>query len=276
MNHPVNYPTLSEAEWSRLDRVWDLMEEGDPERAALELRSSFPDRLTHPDVRVVDAAVALEEGNPERALTALDGAERSADPALFFHLRAAARYDMCQFTQAREDADRALAIRPDLAEALDLMSRASDHLGDSEVAADYAEQANALDPERYPEPLDLDDDAFDALVEKSLAELPAVVKQRVQEIPVVVEPLPDSAILTAEQPPLSPDILGLFVGRDLMSRTTQDLPSAPGAIYLFRRNLLRFCTTQEDLEREVRVTVQHEVGHLLGLDEDDLETWGLA
>lgn len=61
-----------------------------------------------------------------------------------------------------------------------------------------------------------------------------------------------------------------------MTRTSHDIATSPGAIFLFRRNLLRFCHTAEELEKEVRVTVQHEVGHLLGLDEDDLEQWGLA
>ena len=59
-------------------------------------------------------------------------------------------------------------------------------------------------------------------------------------------------------------------------RFLPDLPGAPGAIYLFRRNLLRVSADLEELAREVRVTVQHEVGHLLGLDEDDLEQWGLG
>ena len=54
------------------------------------------------------------------------------------------------------------------------------------------------------------------------------------------------------------------------------LPGAPGAIYIFRRNLLRSCADLEELKREVRITVQHEVGHLLGLDEDELEEWGLG
>ena len=71
-------------------------------------------------------------------------------------------------------------------------------------------------------------------------------------------------------------MLGLFVGRDLLGRTQSDLPGTPGAIYLFRRNLLRVCGDRDELAREVRITVQHEVGHLLGLDEDDLEKWGLA
>jgi predicted Zn-dependent protease with MMP-like domain len=102
------------------------------------------------------------------------------------------------------------------------------------------------------------------------------VRKHLEELPVLVEPLPRREVLTAERPPLSPDILGLFVGRHLMERRHDDLPGAPGAIYLFRRNLLRSCVDKDELAREVRITVLHEVGHLLGLDEDELEQWGLA
>ena len=93
---------------------------------------------------------------------------------------------------------------------------------------------------------------------------------------VFYQPIPRREILTSERPPVSPDVLGLFVGRHLLERTHADAPGAPGAIFLFRRNLLRVCADREELEREIRITVQHEVGHLLGLDEDDLEQWGLA
>ena len=89
-------------------------------------------------------------------------------------------------------------------------------------------------------------------------------------------PLPDLEILAEESPPLPPDILGLFIGRHRMERRHDDLPSSPGAIYLFRRNLLRQCRDVDELAQEVRITVQHEVGHFLGLDEDELERWGLA
>jgi predicted Zn-dependent protease with MMP-like domain len=272
----VDYETLSETDWSGIERVWELLEDGAIEEARLELGARFRARLSHPDVRIVDAALALEEGEAERALTVLKGAERSADPALFFHLRATASFDLCRFEPARDDAERALAVREDFPDAHDLLSRAYEFLGDADRSADHAEQANALDPERYPLPLEIEDAEFDALVERALKELPEPVRKQLDELPVIVEPLPDPAFLSADSPPLSPDLLGLFVGRDLMSRTHQDLPAAPGAIYLFRRNLQRFCATTLDLEREVRITVQHEVGHLLGLDEDDLEQWGLA
>ena len=61
-----------------------------------------------------------------------------------------------------------------------------------------------------------------------------------------------------------------------MTRSHGDVPDTPGAIYLFRRNLLRVTSDREELSREIRVTVRHEVGHLLGLDEDELERWGLG
>lgn len=272
----VTFQTLSETDWAAVDEVWRRLEEGDVEGARAALEPLRVRRPGHPDVKIVEAAVALDDDEPGEALDALRGAERSADPALFFHLRALAEFDLVRFEDARADAERALAVQPTFAEAHDLLSRVLEHLGRDEDAAAHATEATRLDPELFPAPLDVDRERFDALVERSIAELPDKVRAHLDEVPVMVEDLPGVAVLTAEEPPMAPDILGLFVGRHLMERSVGDLPAAPGAIYLFRRNLLRACESEEDLVREVRITVQHEVGHLLGLDEDDLEQWGLA
>ena len=93
---------------------------------------------------------------------------------------------------------------------------------------------------------------------------------------MLVQALPSPEMLNEENPPLTPDLLGLFVGRHIFAQLPTAVPGAPGAIYLFRKNLLRACEDKEELSKEVRITVQHEVGHLLGLDEDELEDWGLA
>lgn len=270
------YETLTETEWEQVGEVWNLLDDGETPRARAAIDSLLRRRPGHPDLRIVDAGVALDEGDAEAALEALTGAERSADPALFFHLRALAHYELAAFDKARADGERAVAIHPDLAEAFDLLARASEHLGDREAMARYAAEAEAIDPESFPKPLAVSDDEFDAVVKESLAEMPDEVRRHLDEWPVLVEALPRREVLIAESPPLSPDLLGLFVGRDLMNRSVSGPADPPGAIFLFRRNLLRMCRDREELKQEIRVTVRHEVGHLLGLDEDDLERWGLA
>ncbi len=270
------YETLTETEWEQVFAVWDLIEDGEIERARRELGALQKSRGRHPDLRIVEAALAIEEGRPDLALDALRGAERSADPAQFFHLRALAHFDLVRLEEARDDAERALAVRPEHAEAHDLLSRTFEMLGDEAGAARHAEEARRLDPDLFHAPLEIGDDDFDALVEKSVRELPERVRRELGEVPVVVQPLPTPEMLAGEGSPLPPDLLGLFVGRHLMERSHGDVPGLPGNIYLFRRNLLRACADRDELEREIRITVQHEVGHLLGLDEDDLEEWGLA
>jgi predicted Zn-dependent protease with MMP-like domain len=272
----MSYETLSETEWESVDRVWDLLDQGQTAQARREVEALLERRPGHPDLRITEAAVALDENEPERALASLQGAELSADPSLFFHLRAAANYSLVLLEAARDDARRALAVNPDLPETHALLARTLELLGDAEEAARHEEVAHVIDAERFPLALEVPDAEFDALVETCLLELPAEVRKHLEELPVLVESLPSREVLTAEKPPITPDVLGLFVGRHLMSRSHLDLPGAPGAIYLFRRNLLRACGDRDELAREVRITVQHEVGHLLGLDEDDLERWGLA
>jgi predicted Zn-dependent protease with MMP-like domain len=272
----LQYETLNETEWDQVGRVWDLLEEGEVASARRAVTTLLAARPGHPDLRIVDAAVALEEGDARHAQQTLRGAERSADPALLFHLRALALYELGEFEAAREDATRALAIHEGLAEAHELLSRIAEHLGDPETAAEHAEAASEMDPESASEPIEITDEAFDAIVQRTLAQMPEAVKPHLHELPVLVQPLPTREMLAGEADPISPDVLGLFVGRSLRERSVTDAPDVPAVIYIFRRNLVRVCSDLEELEREVRITVQHEVGHLLGLDEDELEEWGLA
>ena len=286
----MGYATLSEIEWAQVDQVWDLLDQGDVEQARGVVDALLRARPGHPDVRIVEAAVCLDEGEPSLAFETLEGAERSADPALFFYLRAVARFELARFEQARDDALSAVTVTPDLAEAHELLARIYEYLGQPEHALQHEAEARAIDPVAFTPPLEIPDQEFQALVEESQGLVEAFFKEKLKEVPghmhrqvsealdtpVLVVELPWREILTADDPPLPPDLLGLFVGRSLLERSHLDLPVVPEAIYLFRRNLLRFCTDREELAREVRTTVQHEVGHLLGFDEGDLEDLGLA
>src|SRR5262249_5832104 len=156
------YETLTETEWERVQHIWDLLEKGEIERARLVLDEMMRKRDRHPDLKIVDASIAIEEADPERALESLAGAGRSADPPQFFPLKALASFLLARFEDAQADAGRALAIHPEMAEAHELLSRVLEHLGDEEGAERHAEEAAELDPETYTKPLEVSDEEFDA------------------------------------------------------------------------------------------------------------------
>ncbi|MGH0031592.1 MAG: metallopeptidase family protein, partial [Myxococcota bacterium] len=47
-------------------------------------------------------------------------------------------------------------------------------------------------------------------------------------------------------------------------------------VMLFKRNLEKICRDREDLVEQIQITVRHEIGHHLGLSEEDMERLGLA
>ena len=50
----------------------------------------------------------------------------------------------------------------------------------------------------------------------------------------------------------------------------------PDRIYIYRLPILDICDTHDDVVREVRTTLLHEIGHYLGLNEQDLDRLGYA
>ena len=82
--------------------------------------------------------------------------------------------------------------------------------------------------------------------------------------------------LAAVKPPFPPTILGLYrgpVGRPVV------LPTPAGgetpSIVLYRKNLARAVKSRSELSEQIRDTLLHEIGHLEGLDEDDLRRRGM-
>ena len=85
-------------------------------------------------------------------------------------------------------------------------------------------------------------------------------------MPVEMEDLPAVLDLTSGDPPLSPNILGLFRGSPLGEPCEPEPDAKPGApcrsIALYRKNLGRAVKTKAELIEQISVTVLHEVGHL--------------
>jgi len=114
---------------------------------------------------------------------------------------------------------------------------------------------------------------FEALVEEALGQLPDEFRAALDNVAVMVEEEPDEEDL--EEVGIDPDdpdrdeLFGLYQGVPLPERDTF-YTSLPDRVLIFRGPILRSCDTRRQVIREVRETVQHELGHYFGLEEDEL------
>ena len=109
-----------------------------------------------------------------------------------------------------------------------------------------------------------------AEVEATLAKLPEPLRERAQKLPVTFERFPNAG-LRADG--IEPDTLGLFTGPEFADEGNVPMPPQ---IILFLENLWDFAGGDEEVFcEEVRTTFLHELGHYLGLDEDELTDRGL-
>jgi predicted Zn-dependent protease with MMP-like domain len=131
----------------------------------------------------------------------------------------------------------------------------------------------------------LEDGAVERIVEEALSDLPEPIRGWLRSVAILLEDVPDEDVCRQFDPIMPPgELLGCFSGPSMRDRTIEldALPTSdrswrllPPSIVLFRRNLERMAHDEEDLVTELRVTVFHEIGHFLGLDEDDLVDRGL-
>ncbi|MCB1008041.1 MAG: metallopeptidase family protein [Acidobacteria bacterium] len=114
---------------------------------------------------------------------------------------------------------------------------------------------------------------FEALVEEALEQLPEEFKAALDNVAVMVEEEPSEEDL--EEVGIDPDdpdrddLLGLYQGTPLTERDSF-YSGLPDRVLVFRGPILRACDTRRQVIREVRETVQHELGHYFGLEEDEL------
>jgi predicted Zn-dependent protease with MMP-like domain len=109
-------------------------------------------------------------------------------------------------------------------------------------------------------------------VSATLAELPDELRARAEPLPVVYERVPGPEMIDDV---VQPDTLGLFVGEAFPDGEGGPSPLPP-QIFLFLENLWDFAGGDEEIYLdEVHVTYIHELGHYLGLNEEELDERGL-
>lgn len=127
---------------------------------------------------------------------------------------------------------------------------------------------------------------FDELLEQVLGELPEHLHQLLEEVPLIVEDRPSSRLMDEMNlDPRRSDLCGLHWGIPLTQRSVHHSGSLPDRMMIFREPVMRLAwsrgssrssATLAELQRQIRITVLHEIGHHFGLDEDDLAALGYA
>ena len=275
-NHP-------EATDPRFDAAAAALQAGDAERALSLARQGAKqarregDDLLAADLRWLEGAALLELEDAVAALAALDEALRLAPDHLDALLdRADALFELCRFDAALASAKAVAEADPEEARAQQLLGLLAERRGDTREAQRRLARAGQLDPQGFPRPVTLSRRDFDATVERAFEALPETVRRYLANVPITVEDLPADHDLLDDDPPLPPTILGLFrgapYGQKLSSNPWSHLPSS---IVLYQRNLERAVESRAELEEEIATTLVHEVGHFLGLDEEELWARGL-
>jgi predicted Zn-dependent protease with MMP-like domain len=109
-----------------------------------------------------------------------------------------------------------------------------------------------------------------AEVDATLAALPGPLREQAKKLPVTFERRPNAGL---QADGIEPDTLGLFTGPEFADEEQVPLPPQ---IILFLENLWDFAGADAKLFREeVGTTFLHELGHYLGLDEEELTRRGL-
>jgi len=115
--------------------------------------------------------------------------------------------------------------------------------------------------------VELDGEAFEALVVDELDQLPDEMIDGLENVVFVVEDRPEDGSL---------DLLGLYDGFALTERARYGMGEMPDRIILYREPLLAVADDEEQLREEIHITLVHEIAHFYGIDDDRLHELGWA
>lgn len=111
-------------------------------------------------------------------------------------------------------------------------------------------------------------------MEMTREEFEDLVGEALDTIPPRLTKLMRNVVILVEDDSPGGRLLGLYEGVPLTARGDTYAGYLPDRITIFRRPLLAICETPDDLVREVRTTVVHEIAHHFGIDDERLHELG--
>ncbi len=239
-------------------------------------RAPYHDRELAAELQLVAGIAENDLGKNRAALGHLDRALSAFpdDPDVVYE-RGVALFELCRFDDARRTFQRALALSPNDPWILHQLGLLAERRGDARDADQLLVRAQSLDPKTFTPDLPVDARTFRAEVEEAVSQLSPDDRKALEGVPIEIRDLPDTADLLAVDPPLSPAILGLYRGPPEAEACDPGEGPHCRSIVFYRKNLIRFAHSRQELVDQVKITLLHELGHLHGEDDDQLRDRGL-
>jgi predicted Zn-dependent protease with MMP-like domain len=120
----------------------------------------------------------------------------------------------------------------------------------------------------------LSPEAFAALVDQAIARIPAEIHAHLDNIIITVQRRPSPEILADLGYAADEPLFGLYTGTPLTDRSVTEPQLYPDSIVIYQEPLAEACSSLEELIEEIEITVVHEVAHLIGFSDEDLDALG--
>jgi predicted Zn-dependent protease with MMP-like domain len=105
---------------------------------------------------------------------------------------------------------------------------------------------------------------FEEIVHRKFMEIPKEIRNKIENVGIIIEEKK------------SENLLGLYHGVPFPKRKSSTYSLIlPDRIIIFKENIENQCNSEEEIEKLIEKVLLHEIGHYIGLNENQLKKLGL-
>lgn len=112
---------------------------------------------------------------------------------------------------------------------------------------------------------------FEQAIQEALENFPPVLRDKMENVEIILEDWPPANIRKDMGISSRYDLLGLYQGIPRPARDSHYSAVLPDMITLYRGPIEDLSRDKDELRRQIREVLYHEIGHFYGFSEEELE-----